>query len=95
MARFRQGSAALPEGADPSLRRRVTRSGQILVMFAMSTGLLFGIMAVVVDVGNLWNASLHVQHAAEAAARRAIALAETLVETGMPSYLIGLSQAGS
>ena len=68
MARFRQATAALPESADPSLRRRVTRSGQILVMFAMSTGLLFGIMAVVVDVGNLWNASLHVQHAAEAAA---------------------------
>ncbi|MGZ8528206.1 MAG: pilus assembly protein TadG-related protein [Candidatus Limnocylindrales bacterium] len=68
MARFRQATAILPESADPSLRRRVTRSGQILVMFAMSTGLLFGVMAVVVDVGNLWNASLHVQHAAEAAA---------------------------
>ena len=78
MARLRRGrpldrAAAvpwptLPRSADPSLRRRVTRSGQILVMFAMSTGLLFGILAVVVDVGNLWNASLHVQHAAEAAA---------------------------
>ena len=31
-------------------------------------GLLFGILAIVIDVGNIWNTSLHVQHAAEAAA---------------------------
>ena len=68
MARLRHAAPLPPERADPSLRRQVTRSGQILVMFAMSTGLLFGILAIVVDVGNLWNASLHVQHAAEAAA---------------------------
>jgi Flp pilus assembly protein TadG len=68
MARPRHAAPLPPERADPSLRRQVTRSGQILVMFAMSTGLLFGILAIVVDVGNLWNTSLHVQHAAEAAA---------------------------
>ncbi len=55
--------------AEPAPRRpRAVRSGQILVMFALSTGLLFGVLALVVDVGNLWNASLHAQHAAEAAA---------------------------
>ena len=48
--------------------RSAVRGGQILVMFALSTGLLFGVLAIVVDVGNLWNASLHAQHAAEAAA---------------------------
>ena len=37
-------------------------------MFAMSITLLFGLMALVVDVGNWWNESLHVQLAAEAAA---------------------------
>ena len=37
-------------------------------MFTLSSGLLFGILAIVVDVGNIWNTSLHVQHAAEAAA---------------------------
>jgi Flp pilus assembly protein TadG len=52
--------------AAPLGRRRAR--GQILVMFAMSSTLLFGVLALVIDVGNLWNASLHVQHAAEAAA---------------------------
>jgi hypothetical protein len=37
-------------------------------MFALSTGLLFGILSLVIDVGNIWNNSLHTQHAAEAAA---------------------------
>lgn len=42
--------------------------GQVLVMFAMTASLLFGILALVIDVGSLWNASIHVQHAAEAGA---------------------------
>ncbi|MDQ6794773.1 MAG: pilus assembly protein TadG-related protein [Chloroflexota bacterium] len=42
--------------------------GQILVMFAAAATLLFGMLSIVIDVGNLWNASIHVQHAAEAAA---------------------------
>ena len=48
--------------------RRRRAPGQVLVMFAMSITLLFGLMALVVDVGNWWNESLHVQLAAEAAA---------------------------
>ena len=43
-------------------------AGQIIVMFAISVFMLFGISAMVIDIGNIWNASLHVQHAAEAAA---------------------------
>lgn len=50
--------------ADTKARGR----GQVLVMFAMSISLLFGLMALVVDVGNWWNESLHVQLAAEAGA---------------------------
>ena len=37
-------------------------------MFVLSAAMLFGVLAVVIDVGSIWNASLHVQHAAEAAA---------------------------
>ncbi len=42
--------------------------GQIIVVFALSFGLLFGIVALAIDIGNIWNANLHVQRAAEAAA---------------------------
>jgi Flp pilus assembly protein TadG len=62
---------ALDDGVQPPVRRasrRRTARGQIIVMFAMSSVVLFGVLALVIDVGNLWNASLHVQHAAEAAA---------------------------
>lgn len=54
------------EASSADTRRR--GRGQVLVMFAMSITLLFGLMALVVDVGNWWNESLHVQLAAEAAA---------------------------
>ena len=55
--------------SDVSTRARRTRgSGQVLVMFAAGIPLFFGIMALVIDVGNIWNASIHVQLAAEAAA---------------------------
>jgi Flp pilus assembly protein TadG len=55
---------------DPAARAADRRRGrgQILIMFAMSITLLFGLMALVVDVGNWWNESLHVQLAAEAGA---------------------------
>ncbi len=56
------------ERATLGTRRRVRAAGQILVMFTLSAAMLFGVLAIVIDVGNLWNASLHVQHAAEAAA---------------------------
>ena len=52
----------------PPATKRNRSAGQILVMFTMSAGLLFAVLAVVVDVGNIWNNSLHTQHAAEAAA---------------------------
>jgi hypothetical protein len=55
-------------GATGARGKAPTVRGQILVIFAMSSFLLFGVLALVIDVGNLWNASLHVQHAAEAAA---------------------------
>ena len=58
---------AAPGAVEEAGARRRPR-GQILVMFALSMGLLFGILSIVIDVGNIWNASLHVQHAAEAAA---------------------------
>jgi len=54
--------------SDATRSRRRRPRGQIVVMFALSGGLLFGILSIVIDVGNIWNASLHVQHAAEAAA---------------------------
>lgn len=62
------GSAPSQEAPVARATGRRTVHGQILVMFAMSSVLLFGVLALVIDVGNLWNASLHVQHAAEAAA---------------------------
>jgi len=61
-------SPTTADPADQSATGRVRQAGQILVMFAMSATMLFGVLAIVVDVGNIWNASLHVQHAAEAAA---------------------------
>ena len=42
--------------------------GQVLVMFVFGLGALFAILAMVIDVGNIWSNSLHVQQAAEAAA---------------------------
>jgi hypothetical protein len=48
---------------------RVARaSGQILVVFTLSVSLFISILALVIDIGSIWNSSLHVQHAAEAAA---------------------------
>ena len=55
------------EAAARAAGRRRGR-GQILIMFAMTIGLLFGLIGLVVDVGNWWNESLHVQLAAEAGA---------------------------
>jgi Flp pilus assembly protein TadG len=56
--------------ADAPTRRRSVRdaAGQVIVIFAFSLGLLFGIVALVIDIGSIWNNSLHVQQAAEAAA---------------------------
>ncbi len=51
--------------ASPS---RVRQVGQVLVMFVFGLGALFAILAMVIDVGNIWSNSLHVQQAAEAAA---------------------------
>jgi Flp pilus assembly protein TadG len=53
-------------GRSPSVRDGVR--GQVLVLFAGSSILLFAVLSICIDVGNLWNASIHVQHAAEAAA---------------------------
>jgi Flp pilus assembly protein TadG len=47
---------------------RVRARGQVLVIFVFALGALVAIVAAVVDVGNIWNNSLHVQQAAEAAA---------------------------
>ena len=59
-------SVGLSPGSDrrPHLRGR----GQVLVIFVFALGALFAILALVIDVGNIWNNSLHVQQAAEAAA---------------------------
>lgn len=54
-----------PVMAARRLRRDV---GQVLVMFACGMTLFFGLLALVIDVGNIWSNSLHVQQAAEAAA---------------------------
>jgi hypothetical protein len=40
----------------------------MLVLFAGAGIVLFTLLALVIDVGNFWNTSIHVQHAAEAAA---------------------------
>ncbi len=50
------------------MRRLLEVSGQVVVLFGLTVFLLFGMMSLVIDVGNIWNESLHVQHAAEAAA---------------------------
>ena len=55
-------------------------------MFALSAGLLFGVLSLVIDVGNIWNASLHTQHAAEAAALAGVPY--------MPSKSDGVSPSG-
>ncbi len=61
-----------PDGAqaarDPDRLHRLRARGQVLVIFVFALGALFTIMAMVIDVGNIWNNSLHVQQAAEAAA---------------------------
>jgi Flp pilus assembly protein TadG len=50
-------------------RRHGHRSGgQVLVIFVFALGALFAILALVIDIGNIWSNSLHVQQAAEAAA---------------------------
>jgi Flp pilus assembly protein TadG len=50
------------------LGRRDRERGQVLVMFIAGVPLFLGVMAVVIDIGSIWNASIHVQLAAEAAA---------------------------
>ncbi|HYN48433.1 MAG TPA: pilus assembly protein TadG-related protein [Candidatus Nanopelagicales bacterium] len=59
-------SVAQPPGG--AGRRRLGVRGQVLVLFVFALGALFAILALVIDVGNIWNNSLHVQQAAEAAA---------------------------
>jgi hypothetical protein len=49
-------------------RHRRRARGQVLVPFVFALGALFAILALVIDVGNIWNNSLHAQQAAEAAA---------------------------
>ncbi len=57
------------EARTRSGRRPAARAqGQVVVIFVFALGLLFSIMALVIDIGNIWNNSLHVQQAAEAAA---------------------------
>ena len=56
--------ASEPEGP----RSPVRAAGQVIVIFGLSLGLLLGILALVIDIGAIWNNSLHVQQAAEAAA---------------------------
>jgi len=59
-------SVAPPFGGGRSDRLRAC--GQVLVLFVFALGALFAILAMVIDVGNIWSNSLHVQQAAEAAA---------------------------
>lgn len=59
-------SDAPPSGS--ARRHRLRARGQVLVIFVFALGALFGILALVIDIGNIWNNSLHVQQAAEAAA---------------------------
>jgi Flp pilus assembly protein TadG len=68
--RFKESAAARSDTAarDGHRRRRGGVRGQVIVLFAGGSVLLFAILAIVIDVGNLWNASIHVQQAAEAAA---------------------------
>lgn len=53
-------------GRVTALRRRAR--GQVIVMFGGGIFLLVTVLALVIDVGNFWNASIHAQLAAEAAA---------------------------
>lgn len=58
-----------PAGRSRRPRRRSRHSaGQVVVIFAGALTLLFGVLALVIDIGNIWNNSLRVQQAAEAAA---------------------------
>ena len=59
-------SVTLPQGT--ARRDRLRARGQVLVIFVFALGALFAILAMVIDVGNIWSNSLHVQQAAEAAA---------------------------
>jgi hypothetical protein len=59
-------SAVPPSGS--ARPHRLRARGQVLVIFVFALGALFGILALVVDIGNIWDNSLHVQAAAEAAA---------------------------
>ena len=69
MSLRRSASSLNPGPASESARgHRHPPSGQVLVMFVFALGALFAILAMVIDVGNIWNNSLHVQQAAEAAA---------------------------
>lgn len=60
--------ATLEPASTDNHRRRVPGRGQVLVIFVFALGALFAMLALVVDIGNIWNNSLHVQRAAEAAA---------------------------
>jgi Flp pilus assembly protein TadG len=61
---------ATPAGMDATggRRHRPRARGQVLVIFVFALGALFAILALVIDIGNIWSNSLHVQQAAEAAA---------------------------
>ncbi len=48
--------------------RPARAAGQVIVIYAGALTLLISVLALVIDVGNLWNASIHVQLAAESAA---------------------------
>ena len=61
------GWAVVPAFTTPR-RDRLGECGQVLVIFVFALGALFAILAMVIDVGNIWSNSLHVQQAAEAAA---------------------------
>jgi len=60
--------ASVAPGPGSARGHRVRARGQVLVIFVFALGALFGILALVIDIGNIWNNSLHVQQAAEAAA---------------------------
>jgi Flp pilus assembly protein TadG len=52
----------------PGPRARRSDRGQILVIFAFAIGVVVSVVALAIDIGNIWNANLHIQRAAEAAA---------------------------
>ncbi len=69
MSEGRSDAAAAPaDGPGPRVASAPRARGQVIVIFVFALGLLFTIMALVIDIGNIWNNSLHVQQAAEAAA---------------------------